>query len=286
MAGKLDLCNPATLRAVSRRMGLDAKARLGQNFLVDREALDTIVGALAASAADTVVEIGPGIGTLTGELAAAAARVVAIEIDPPCAAATRITQRHCANVEVVEADAMTVDLARLGLPASGWLICGNLPYHLTGRLLSRFFELPSPPLRGVFLVQREVALRLAAKGGDWSLATVAIRSIADVERIGDVRPESFHPAPEVHSSIIRLTPNQSFGTADRELVLQLARSVFQMRRKILRHGVAHALGGDVDAASEVLERAGIDVKSRPGTLDLDGWRTLARVVAARSSGHD
>jgi 16S rRNA (adenine1518-N6/adenine1519-N6)-dimethyltransferase len=278
-AATLDLCDPATLHAVARRVGLVARHRLGQNFLVDRAVLEDIVAALAIEPGDDVFEVGPGIGTLTGELAARAHRVVAVDLDERCVAATRITQRARANVEVLQGDALRTDPAELGL-RHGWLAAGNIPYSITTPLLTRLFELAAPPRRGVFLVQREVAARLAAAPGAWSLATVAVRSVASVERVRDVAPTSFEPAPAVHSSVVRLEPSPGLDAASRGAVLDIARVAFQMRRKTLRHGITHAAGGDEALGMSWLQAAGIDPGRRPGTLDLDEWHRVA--VAART----
>jgi 16S rRNA (adenine1518-N6/adenine1519-N6)-dimethyltransferase len=278
-AAQLDLCDPATLRAVARRVGLVARHRLGQNFLVDRAVLDDIVDALGIEAHDEVFEVGPGVGTLTGELATRAARVVAVDLDERCVAATRITQRGRDNVEVVQGDALRVDPAELGL-GDGWLAAGNIPYSITTPLLTRLFELPAPPRRGVFLVQREVAARLAAAAGAWSLATVAVRSVATVERLRDVGPASFEPAPAVHSSVIRLEPSRGLDAEARQAVLDVARAAFQMRRKTLRHGITHAAAGHERLGMSWLEAAGIDPGRRPGTLDLAEWHRIA--LAART----
>jgi 16S rRNA (adenine1518-N6/adenine1519-N6)-dimethyltransferase len=261
----LDLTDPRTLTAVARRVGLRRDTSLGQHFLVDRDVLDAIVDALDPGADSEVLEIGCGLGTLTGALAARARRVVAIDIDPACVAGTEITQRAHANVTVLEADARVVDPAALGF-TTGWLATGNLPYQLTGLVLMRLVEADVPPARAVVLVQREVAARLAAGPGDWSLATVAMRSLADVERIRDVPPSAFDPPPAVHSSIIRIVP-------------ALAKPLFQSRRKTLRNGVSRALGGDLTGAGVALAGAGIDPGRRPGTLRLDEWELLARAVA-------
>jgi len=263
--------------ALARRHGLVAKHRLGQHFLVDRGALDAIVEALAPDAADTVWEIGPGIGVLTAELARRAARVVAVDLDPACIRATRGALRGAANVELVEADALRVDAASLGLP-DPHLAAGNIPYQITGALLAHLFEAEVPPRRAVFLVQREVAARLAAPPGGWSLATVAVRSVAGVERLLDVPAASFLPPPDVASSIIRMHPLTLMAAEERQSVLTLARSAFQLRRKTLRHGLTRALGGRADLTGEVLARCGVDPGRRPETLDLDEWRCLARAA--------
>jgi 16S rRNA (adenine1518-N6/adenine1519-N6)-dimethyltransferase len=274
----LDLTDPRTLAAVARRVGLRRDTSLGQHFLVDREVLDAIVDALDPSPDSEVLEIGCGLGTLTGALAARARRVVAIDIDPGCVAGTEITQRANPNVTVLQADARVVEPAALGF-TTGWLATGNLPYQLTGLVLMRLVEADQPPARAVVLVQREVAARLAAGPGDWSLATVAIRSLADVERVRDVPPSAFDPPPAVHSSIIRIVPSPKADPAIRSSMLALAKPLFQSRRKTLRNGVSRALGGDLAGAGVALADAGIDPGRRPGTLRLDEWELLARAVA-------
>lgn len=275
--GVPDLCDPDVLHAVTRRAGLVARHSLGQNFLVDRRALELIVAALEPGRDETVLEIGCGVGTLTGALAERGRAVVAVDLDPRCVRATRTTQAERDNVRVVEGDAMRLPLRHLGL-GPAWLAAGNLPYAITTPLLSRLFEAVPPPARGVFLVQREVAARLAAAPGDWSLATVVVRSVASVERLGDLPPESFEPRPRVHSSIIRLRPESVLDAPRRAAVIALARPAFQMRRKVLRHGLTHAAGGDGAAASRWMDAAGVDPRRRPGTLTLAEWDRLAAVA--------
>lgn len=276
--GDPDLCDPDVLHAVARRAGLVARHSLGQNFLVDRCALELIVAALEPAIAGTVLEIGCGVGTLTAALAERSRAVVAVDIDPRCVRATRSTQVGRDNVRVVEGDAMRLPLHDLGLGPS-WVAAGNIPYAITTPLLSRLFESAPPPVRGVFLVQREVAARLAAAPGDWSLATVVVRSVASVERLGDLPPESFEPRPRVHSSIIRLRPDLAIDGPRRAAVIALARSAFQMRRKVLRHGLTHAAGGDGSAASRWMDAADVDPRRRPGTLTLAEWDRLAAAAA-------
>lgn len=273
----LDLTNAATVRAVARRVGLRPSRRLGQHFLLDAAVLREMIAALQPSRDGAVLEIGCGVGTLTAALAEAAGLVVAVDVDARCADATRITQRRRDNVVVLNADALALDPVALDI-GDGWLAAGNLPYHLTGPLLAHLFELPTPPQRGVFLVQREVAARLSASDGEWSLATVALRTIADVERILDVPPAAFEPPPAVHSSAIRVTPAGVLAEAERSRVIALAKPVFQQRRKTLRHALGNALDGDAPRAAAALSESGIEPARRPGTLDLEEWRRLASAV--------
>lgn len=273
----MNLTDPGTVRAVARRAGLSRKKDFGQHFLIDDGVRTAIVDALNPAAGDTIWEIGPGIGTLTQALASKCARVLAVEIDPQCVAALQITMHGFKNVSVVNEDIMRTTPDSLQLPEP-YLAAGNLPYNLTGKILSHLFEAERAPRRAVFLIQREVAHRIAGPPGDWSLATVAIRSVAEVELVADVRPEAFLPPPAVHSSIIRMSPSRPMSERDREEVIKMARSAFQLRRKTLRHGIARALGGDTGRSAEVLARAGIDAGRRPETLDLGEWLLLVETA--------
>jgi 16S rRNA (adenine1518-N6/adenine1519-N6)-dimethyltransferase len=274
----LDLTDRATALRAARKAGITLEHRLGQHLLVDRRVLEVIVEALTPGPGDAVLEIGPGIGTLTVELARRAARVVAVELDPACARVARRHTRGAGSVDVVQGDALRIEPASLGL-GSRWLAAGNIPYTITGALLTHLLEREDPPQRAVLLVQREVAARLAAGAGDWSLSTLAVRSLATIERITDVPPESFEPRPRVWSSVLRFTPAPAWSAPERAAVLSIARAAFQMRRKTLRHGIARAFGGDADAAGRALDAAGIDPGRRPGELDLEDWHRLANTGA-------
>ena len=279
-SGPPDLTDPDVALAVARRAGLELKHRLGQHLLVDRAVLDAIVEAVDCGPDDDVLEVGPGIGTLTVELAARARRVVALELDPACVRAARRSVDEAgggAEVDIVEGDALRVDIEGLGL-RDGWIAAGNIPYTITGALLEHLLVAPRPPARAVLLVQREVARRLAAPAGDWSLATVAVRTLASADRLFDVPPDAFAPPPRVWSSVLRLTPTPTVEPAERQRVIDVARACFQLRRKVLRHGVTRACGGDATAAAAALEAAGIDPRRRPGELDLDEWRRLAAAM--------
>lgn len=279
MISSLDLCDPTTARLVARRAGVRLRRRLGQHLLTDRTVLERLLEALAPEPGDEVWEIGAGIGTLTAALAPRVRRVVAVELDPACIRALEVTLRGVNHVEVVCADALDVNAEAVGL-SSGYLATGNLPYQITGALLRHLLEGPCLPRRVVVLVQREVAERLSAPSGDWSLATLAVRTVAAVERLGDIAPSSFTPAPRVHSSILRLHPHSVLGEEERRAVLALGRAAFQLRRKVLRHGITRAVG-DEGLGLAALAEAGIDPRRRPGTLEVDEWRALAKAATTR-----
>ncbi len=270
----LDLTRPSTVRAVARRFGIRSARRLGQHFLVDAGALARIAEAAGAAVGSEILEVGPGLGTLTRALVDRGASVIAVEIDPRCVQALALTLRGRPRVRVVAGDILEVTPAGLGLDP-GYRVAGNLPYAITGALLPRLLAADPPPERVVVLVQREVAIRLDAPAGGWSLATLAVRLLADVHRVEDLPPAAFWPPPRVHSSLLVMTPRPAAPARAREAALQLARPAFQARRKQLVSGLAAPLGLPRAAVGRWLETAGIEPTRRPGTLTVGEWLHLA-----------
>lgn len=269
-----DLCSRATARAVARRFGIGPRRELGQNFLVDRQVRDDIVR--VAAGAGEVLEIGPGLGGLTQGLLEAGLRVVAVEIDPGCVAALGLLRRGYPGLRVVEADILRVVPGQLGLTAA--TVLGNLPYRITGALLPWILGWRPAPTVCHLLVQREVARRLAAAQGDWSLSTLALRMVAEVEVVFDVAPSSFWPSPQVHSSLITVRPRPAQDPGLLAELTELARPMFQVRRKQLHHGLARSLQVTPAEAAQLLRAAEIDPARRPGSLNLEEWRRLVAVV--------
>src|SRR4051812_7392858 len=181
---------------------LRAKRRLGQHFLSDRRILARIADALEARREDTVLEIGPGLGSLTAALTERAGRLVAIEKDPQLVPPLR---SRFPQIEVVEGDALEMDWHALVPPS--FLVAGNIPYNITSPLLDKAL-LPPRPERIVFLVQKEVADRVSAAPGtaDYGALSIGIQVAARAERLFTVPAGAFHPRPKVDSAVLRLTP--------------------------------------------------------------------------------
>lgn len=264
---------------MARRFGLSPQRSLGQSFLVDRDVRDRIVAEVGALA--LVVEIGCGLGSLTQGLLEAGHRVVGVEVDPSAVAALGLLRAHHPDLTVVEGDVLHLDPGSLRVLAP-YTVAGNLPYRITGAILPHVLSWRPAPLACHFLLQREVARRIAATPGDWSLATLAVRLVAEVEQRFDVAPSSFWPQPEVYSSLVAITPHPDVDRTAVERLIQLARPVFQQRRKQLRQGLASALGVPPDAAAVVLAAAGIDPTRRPGTLGISEWAALSAAISHRS----
>jgi 16S rRNA (adenine1518-N6/adenine1519-N6)-dimethyltransferase len=260
--------DPTTVLA---RHGLRARRSLSQNFLVDSVIAREIVETLPGSPAQ-LVEVGAGPGTMTRALAAGRERMVAIELDDRMLPLLRKSVRGL-DVTVVHGDALEVDIAaRVDGP---YAVFGNIPYHITGLLIPRLLSLQPRPEWVCVLVQLEVAQRLSADPGAWSLATLAVRASATAETLLRVPARAFDPAPKVDSALVMLRPGEPAAFAG-PAFFDFARAVFQERRKKLPNAVANAMAHDVDGARTVVAGAGLDPMRRPQTLDLAEWEVLYR----------
>ncbi|HJR51985.1 MAG TPA: 16S rRNA (adenine(1518)-N(6)/adenine(1519)-N(6))-dimethyltransferase RsmA [Gemmatimonadales bacterium] len=253
-----------------------AKRRLGQHFLTDPRILQRIADALGASAADTVLEIGPGPGGLTEALAGSAARLVAIEKDADLVPALRA---RVPSATVVEADALEADWHALAGPE--FLVAGNIPYNITSPLIDKALA-PPRPRRIVFLVQKEVADRVGAAPGSeaYGALSVGVQAVARAERLFTVPAGAFHPRPRVDSAVLRLTPMAAPIVSDEEVerFRRLVVGLFGFRRKQLGRGLRELTGWDAGAVEGALAAGGIAASARPETVPPAGFAALLRAL--------
>jgi 16S rRNA (adenine1518-N6/adenine1519-N6)-dimethyltransferase len=255
------------------------KKRLGQHFLHDPNILRRIAEALGIEAGDTVLEIGPGPGGLTAELARRATRLIAIERDRDLVPALR---ERFPEVELVEGDALELDWHALTGPGPV-RITGNIPYNITSPLLEQVLR-PPRPIRVVFLVQKEVAERVAAApgGAEFGALTVGVQAVAGVERLFTVPAGAFKPRPKVDSAVLRLTPLASPLVTDEE-VLPFRRfvvGIFGFRRKQLLRGLRELTDATPEVAAGWLRAAGIEPAARPQELGPEVFVRLFRATLA------
>ena len=283
----MDLTNPDVI--ASQLAGMRWRSahgkRFGQNFLVDRSALERIVLSLALSKRDVVVEIGPGLGVLTRELARSCARVIAIEKDQTLLPQLKANVSALSNVEILHADALTIESADDGpLHAAHYILTGNLPYSIAVPVVQHFFlSAARMPARAVFLLQKEVAERLAARAGDRTRGalSVVLEARLDIEIIARVPAESFLPVPAVDGAVIRMIPRDR--TASRAAPLDSARAqrllfaVFRHRRKQIHGPLSDFFHIDKTQAVAALASSGIDPHARPQELTLAQWSSLFRI---------
>jgi 16S rRNA (adenine1518-N6/adenine1519-N6)-dimethyltransferase len=248
------------------------RKRFGQNFLHDRGIVDRIVRAIAPRTGDRIVEIGPGQGALTYPLLQSIGRMRAIEIDRDLIPVLRATAPKYGELDIIEADVLTVDFGALASDGPIRLV-GNLPYNISSPILFHALEYAGAIRDMHFMLQKEVVDRMGATHGnkDYGRLTVMLQSRVTVEPLFLVPPGSFTPAPKVDSAIVRLTPltPEQIPPHSRERLDQIVRAAFQQRRKTLRN----ALSGVV--SSEALEQAGIDPGLRAEQVSVAEFMKLA-----------
>lgn len=229
------------------------RQKLGQHFLIRGSVLERIARAACPAREPLVVEIGPGRGALTNCLLGRADRVIAIEIDADLASG--LARAHT-RLEVITGDALQIDLAQWG-PA---VFAGNLPYYAATAILERVMELGGAMRRGVFLVQKEVAARIAASPGcrEFGYLSVAMQLSAEIELLFEVKPAAFHPPPKVDSAVLRFAPCDraaALGIASRQDFLRFVSLCFHQKRKTLRNNLAPRYGAAVNNLPEASLRA-------------------------------
>lgn len=247
-----------------------------------------IVAAAEIAPSDVVLEVGPGLGILTAALARLAGRVVAVEIDPRMRAVLADVVAAQDNVQIVAADVLAVDPAELAGVAGGdagdevgrrrgYLLVANLPYYITSAVLRHVLEAPVKPERAVVTIQREVADRILAEPGDWSVLTAAVRFFAAPSLVTGIPAEAFHPPPKVESAVLRLDvrPGPPVKVPSEAAFFRVVKAGFRLRRKQLKNSLAAGLGCDRAAARRLLVSVGVDPERRPQTLDLEEWAAVA-----------
>lgn len=269
-------------RRLLRRFGLQARKGLGQHFLIDEEVLKRIVASAELSAGDVVLEIGPGLGMLTGELASKARRVVAIELDNKLAAVLKEMLASFNNVAIVNADILDLDPAQLIPKQTGYKVVANLPYYIASAVLRHFLEASLKPKTMVVMVQKEVAEAIAAKPGRMSLLSVSVQFYGQPEIVDYVPAHCFYPPPEVDSAVLRidLYPRPAVAVADEKGFFELVRAGFTASRKQIGNSLAQGLDMPKTEVLSLLAKANIISQRRAETLNLEEWGVLWRVFKA------
>ena len=277
----MPLLTPATITELVERHGLRPSRALGQNFLADPNTARRIVRLAEVEPGDHVVEIGPGIGSLTVALADAGASVTALELDRHVLPALAEVVADLPAVDVVQGDALTEDLGAL-LPEQpdGWKLVANLPYNMATPIVARFLE-DAPMVRSLlFMVQREVGERLVASSGgrDYGAISVKVAYYGRAKLVGKVAPTVFLPPPKVESALVRIVRHDAppVDVPSPAALFGLVRAGFGQRRKMLRRALQTQLG---DRTLAVLEAAGVDPQARAEALDLDAWAAITRAAA-------
>lgn len=275
------IASPQVTNHILHRFKLRADKKLGQNFLIDESVVRRIVEAAELTEEDTVLEVGPGIGTLTQGLAESGASVVAVELDKRLLPVLDVTLEGYDNVRIVNGDILQVDIMEQ-VQKPDFKCCANLPYYITTPIIFAILEKRLPMERLVVMVQKEVAERMAAKPGskDYGALSVAIQYFTEPEIAFIVPPSSFIPAPSVDSAVIvckrRSTP--PVEVCDENLFFRVVKAAFSLRRKMLSNSLKN-MGIKGEQVTKWLELAGVDGKRRAETLSLEDFAALTNTFA-------
>lgn len=282
-----DLGIPASTIEVLRRHQFTIQKKYGQNFLIDKNVLEKILRAAEITREDCVLEIGPGIGTLTQCLARKAGKVIAVEIDRNLIPILEETLADCPNITLVQGDILKVDVAELLHRESGGRsvkVAANLPYYITTPIVMGLLESRVPVESITIMVQKEVAERMQAGPGtkDYGALSLAVQYYARPEIVAAVPPNCFIPRPAVGSAVIRLTrhENPPVQAADERKMFALIRAAFNQRRKTLANSLGNAPGLSVskEQAAQALEKMGLSPGVRGEVLTLKEFAELSDLL--------
>jgi 16S rRNA (adenine1518-N6/adenine1519-N6)-dimethyltransferase len=281
-----DASMAARTKKLLRRYNIHSRKKLGQHFLIDDAVLEKILNAAALTKDDTVIEVGPGLGLMTQELARRAGWVIAIELDNRLAALLQ-DNLESENVVVLNEDVLGTEPAKLlkgGAPhfppqLHSYKVVANLPYYITSPVLRHFLEAPVKPTTMVVMVQKEVAETIAAQAGNRSVLSIAVQFYGNPTIVADVPAASFFPPPEVDSAVIKIDvyPKPPVAVDDVEGFFKLVRAGFTAARKQVANSLAQGLGVTKEEALALLAKAKIDPQRRAETFMLEEWATLHKV---------
>jgi 16S rRNA (adenine1518-N6/adenine1519-N6)-dimethyltransferase len=240
--------------------------------LDDQVVLREIVQAAEISAGDFILEIGPGLGSLTRFLATNAHRVVGVEVDAALAAICRTELKELANVKIIHGDALEIAPAQLGLP-QGYLVVANIPYYITSPILRHLLEAEPRPRRIVLTVQKEVAARVCSKPPEMSLLAVSVQVHGAARLVSEIPARAFHPRPRVDSAILRIDcfDQPRVGPAALDEFFRTVKAGFLQPRKMLRNSMAAGLHLPPADVETLLRGAGLDARRRAETLTIEEW---------------
>jgi 16S rRNA (adenine1518-N6/adenine1519-N6)-dimethyltransferase len=267
-----------------RDAGLRPRKSLGQNFLIDESALERVTAAAGISPQDTVLEIGAGIGNLTRHLAAAARRVVAVEIDPALIPILLSVLSAYPNVSVIQGDILAQRVDRLmgAVEPDRYTVAANIPYYITSAVIRHLVESAARPARIVLTVQKEVAERICALPGKMSLLAVSVQYYGRPSLAGTISADSFFPVPEVESTIVRVdldgAPIRDAQTSAR--LFRIAKAGFSQKRKKLRNTLSAGLRIPAARIEQLLAEAGVDPARRAETVSVDEWINITGVFGS------
>ncbi|MEK7124417.1 MAG: 16S rRNA (adenine(1518)-N(6)/adenine(1519)-N(6))-dimethyltransferase RsmA [Patescibacteria group bacterium] len=285
----MNLTSPKTIKELLAKYGAKPSKRFGQNFLIDKRILSKIIEAAEIKPTDTILEVGPGVGTLSQELAKKAEKVVAIEKDPKMTEILQETLKEYKNVQILQGDILKnfkFDdfklISNFKFQISNYKVVANLPYYITSPVIRMFLEAKNQPEMMVLMVQKEVAQRICAKPPKMSLLSVSVQFYSSPKIISYVSKNCFWPSPKVDSAILKIAPRnyaetraESRGNINSKLFFSIVRAGFSQPRKQLAGNFSKQLKKDKKIIELWLSKNNINPKQRAETLSIQDWVNLA-----------
>ena len=270
---------PLNAAALLKQYGLRPDKRLGQNFLQDPYALQRIAESAEIRSTDTVLEIGPGLGSLTRHLAAAARQIIAIELDERLFPPLEAVIAPYTNIQLIHGDILEINPAKI-IDQPEYLVA-NIPYYISSAVIRHLLESDPKPRRIVLTIQKEVAERICAGPGDMSLLALSVQVYGGPRMAAHIPADAFFPAPKVDSTILVVDIYQSplIPALSLDKFFQLIKAGFSQKRKTLRNSLSAGLHTSPTETEEMLRLAGIDPMRRAETLSLDEWGKLCKNYA-------
>ncbi len=262
-----------------KRHKLRADKALGQNFLQDHTALEKIVRAADIQRDDEVLEIGPGLGSLTRYLAVTARKVTAVELDPDLLGPLGAILKPYQNVHVVQGDILELKISEL-IDQPDYIVAANIPYNITSAIIRHLLEGDVKPRRVVLTIQKEVAERICAAAGDMSLLALSVQVYGKPSIAAKIPAGSFYPVPNVDSAILRIDIYKDPLIPDELLkrFFRLIKAGFSQKRKTLRNSLSAGLNISAQQAVDILNSAKIDFMRRAETLSIEEWKRLCEQI--------
>jgi len=267
----------AKVKDLFKKAGFQPLKGLGQNFLIDKSVLKKVIGAADLRLKDIVLEIGPGLGILTQELARRVKKVIAIEKDQKMVEALKDALEGFKNVKIIQGDILKISISSYELQAKNYKLVANLPYYITSPVIRKFLENDKPPKEIVLMVQKEVAQRICAVPPNMSLLAVSVQFYAKAKIISYVSKESFWPRPKVGSAIIKISQIRiNLPRINTNLFFKIVKTGFSQPRKQILNNLSKGLKLDKDLVRYWLSKNNIQPEQRAETLNINDWINLTK----------
>lgn len=278
----MDLTNIETIQQLCKKYAVKPDDSLGQNFLICKDVLDRMVDETDIKKNDTIVEVGPGFGTLTIELAKRAKKIIAVELDKNLIKILKENLKPYTNVEIIHGDILRFDAS--SLQANSYKLTANLPYGITSHFLKRFLTAQNKPGHMTLMLQKEVAQRICARAGQMSLLSVSVQFFADPKILFTVPKKCFFPEPKVESAVVSISIHDRHVQAlpkevTEKKFFQIARIGFSSRRKQIHNNIANGLHIKNKQVREILQKNDFDPSARAQSFSVEQWITLAEIFS-------